>query len=445
MRTSVVIAALIIGCGSAEESPVDTTTDSSTTTTDSEVVDTGAGGETTPGSDTSTTMDTTVPPSERCAALPMSGTIVNVSDPTKLVQTVYDAKEGDTIVLADGTYPLNGKTLQIRTKGVTLRGKSRAGVIIDSGYSMAAGDSILITASDTTIAHLTVKRAYNHPVHVTPGGADIKNVRIHDVYVLDPGEQGIKVNADTSGHFTDDGIITCSKVELTDAGRPSIRNNCYTGGIDIHRARGWRMSDNEIIGFWCSTGLSEHGIHIWTGSRDSIVERNTIKECARGIGFGLGEGTDGRTYSDMPCGGATKVGHYGGIIRNNFIYASDAAAKFDVGIGLEEACGTKVVHNTVFSTYVPLSSSIEWRFGKTNVELTNNLTSHVLKDRGAGAVATNKGNVSTATASMFASAGDVHLKSSVAGAVDVTAGLCDDDIDGDPRSTPRDVGADEMK
>lgn len=426
------------GCGSSEPA--------------SDPVDSGdetLGGDSPAADSVTEVMADGTPPAARCAPLPITGAVVEVGDAAKLVQAVYDAKEGDTILVADGTYDLAGKTVQLRARGVTLRGKSgdRAKVILDSGYAMGAGDSILMTASDTTLAHLTVRRAYNHPIHVTPGGADIRNTRIHDVYVVDAGEQAIKVNSDGAGHYTDDGSITCSKLELTDAGRPNIRNNCYTGGVDIHRARGWRVSDNEILGFWCAAGLSEHGIHIWTGSRDSVVERNVIRECVRGIGLGLGEGTDGRTYSDMPCGGATKVGHYGGVVRNNFIFVSNPAVSFDTGIGLEEACGAKVLHNTVFSTMAPLSSSIEWRFGKTAVELTNNLTSHALKDRGAGAMATNAGNVSTATASMLVDGakGDLHLASSVAGAVDVPPGLCDDDIDGQPRVPPRDVGADEVK
>lgn len=444
----VLFVALLLGCGSSALSP-EANTDSAVTVDGP--VDSATSDVATP--DTATKIDTTVPPAARCAPLPITGSVVEVTDPTKLVQIVYDAKEGDTIILPDGTYNLAGKTIQMRTRGVTLRGKTgdRSKVILDSNYSTAAGDSILISADDNTVADLTVKRAYNHPIHVVPGmGVSTRGARIHNVHVLDPGEQGIKVNADTTGHFTDEGTITCSKLELTAEGRTKVRNNCYTGGIDIHRARGWRASDNELVGFFCASGLSEHGIHIWTGSRDSIVERNIIRDCARGIGLGLGEGTAGRTYSDNPCGGATKVGHYGGVVRNNFIYANEAAlfasgTSFDTGIGLEEACGAVVVHNTVFSTRAPLSSSIEWRFGKTDVTITNNLTSHALKDRGAGAKATSAGNVATATAATFVASGDYHLKMSVGGASEVAAGVCDDDLDGDPRSSPRDPGADEVK
>jgi hypothetical protein len=29
--------------------------------------------------------------------------------------------------------------------------------------------------------------------------------------------------------------------------------------MDGHQAVGWRVHDNVIAGFWCTTGLSEHG------------------------------------------------------------------------------------------------------------------------------------------------------------------------------------------
>src|SRR5437868_696213 len=80
-----------------------------------------------------------------------------------------------TIVLTDGTYDLGGKTLQLHTKGVSIRGKSgdREKVIIDSGYSTVAGDGIAISANDCTVADLTIRRAYNHPIHAYPAGSDV--------------------------------------------------------------------------------------------------------------------------------------------------------------------------------------------------------------------------------------------------------------------------------
>ena len=145
-----------------------------------------------------------------------------------------------------------------------------------------------------------------------------------------------------NSQYTDNGVIRCSLFEMTDAGRAQVQNNCYTGGIDIHQSRGWQIYANVLSGFWCSSGLSDHAIHAWTGSRDTVVDRNVVINSARGIGLGLNTGVPGRTYSDSPCGGSTDVGHYGGAITNNFVAASDSRLfasgyGFDTGIGLEQA------------------------------------------------------------------------------------------------------------
>jgi hypothetical protein len=63
--------------------------------------------------------------------------------------------------------------------------------------------------------------------------------------VIDPGEQAVKVNP-YGGGTVDSGTLECSHIELTDAGRPHIRNNCYTGGLDAHEATGWLVRRNRI-------------------------------------------------------------------------------------------------------------------------------------------------------------------------------------------------------
>ena len=262
------------------------------------------------------------------------------------LQSILDsARPGDTIQLADGLYPLQ-QTLVFRTPGVTLRSKSgnRLGVVLDGRY--AIGDVLLLQRSDITIADLTLTRSNWHLVHVVPDGGSSSGTMLHNLRGVDGGEQFIKVNP-ANGQYADNGVVRCSSLEMTDVGRTYVRNNCYTGGIDIHQARGWQISANLFSGFWCGSGLSEHAIHAWTGSRDTIVDRNVIINSARGIGLGLGPSTDGRTYGDSPCGGVANIGHYGGMITNNFVVANDArlfasGAGFDTGIGLEQSCETTV-------------------------------------------------------------------------------------------------------
>ena len=334
------------------------------------------------------------PPSAACAPLPMSGKIVEITDPGSLVATVYDAAAGTTFLLADGTYPLGGKILQVRADNITLRSKSgnREAVILDGEWNATSGEVVGVTGSHVTIADLTISHAYTHAIHVqTTDTADTVGTMIFNVHVIDALEQGIKINLNAAvTHYPDSGTVACSHIELTTTGRPKVRNNCYTGGIDGHGARGWRIHDNTIEGFYCAAGLSEHGVHFWTGSRDTIVERNRIFNSARGVGFGLGEtnasSTDlWRTFADGPCASARPVGHYGGIVRNNFIFANDAAlfssvSGFDSGVDFEQACGSSALHNTIYGSTPPTSSAIEWRFANSSVEVTNNLANAALQE-----------------------------------------------------------------
>jgi hypothetical protein len=331
--------------------------------------------------------------------------------------------------------------------------------VIDGGY--ATTEIVTVVASDVTVAELTLRRASTHGVHVTTDTADTLRARIYRVHIEDPAEQAIKINpgAAKTG-FADDGEVACSRMLLTDAGRPHVNptsGGCYTGGIDAHMARGWAIRDNHIEGFWCPSGLSEHAVHFWNGGRDNLVERNVLVDNGRGVGFGLTTSGTPRTYPDDPCPAAAGafVGHYGGVVRNNFIVGKRAelfasGAGFDTGIMFWAACNATAVHNTVMSTG-PLFSAIEWRFPvTTGTTITNNLTSHPLLERD-GATATQAGNVASAAAAMFVdvAAANLHLAPGATAALDkgvsVPASLCAADIDGDPRSATPDVGADEAK
>jgi hypothetical protein len=397
-----------------------------------------------------------------CPALPApGGATVTVGSTEQLYDAVNNAAPGTTILIMDGTYNLgsSGRYLWIDSPGLTLRsaGGDREAVILDDNYS--GSEIITVAASNVTIADLTLKRAGTHPIHVvSTDDGDTLNTLIYNVHIVDPGQQAIKINPHAARtHFTDNGTVACSTIELTDAGRDKvleINGSCYTGGVDGHWSRGWVIRDNVIKGFWCETGLSEHGVHFWTGSRDTLVERNEFIDNARAVGFGLGESDTGRTYADNPCPSAQGfVGHYDGIVRNNFIFAGRtdlfvSQYGVDGGIAFAQACGAHALHNTIAFTSPPFAA-IEWRFDNSNVDMTNNLTTHFLMDRGGSA--TLEGNLSLQPLSLFVdgSKGDLHLDAGADAAIDqataVASGLCDDDFDGQtrPGGTAGDIGADE--
>ncbi len=388
---------------------------------------------------------------------PPAGAVVDgaAGDVAGLVAAVAAATTGGTVRLADGTYDLR-EALVFATPGVTLRSASgnRAAVVVDGGYTPGDGYHtdflVKIQASAVTVADLTLRYATYHPIQIYGPGTPIAGILIHNVALVDPGEQAIKINPVGSG-WIDDGTVECSTIELTELGRSQVRD-CYTGGIDAHAAQGWTVRNNRITGFWCELGLSEHAIHFWRGSRDTVVEGNVVVDCARGIGFGLGTDPGPRSYPDDPYPGLV-VGHYDGIVRNNFVAAAAPALfaaeyGFDSGIGLEQARGAVVLHNTVASSQAPASSSIEWRFANTLVHLANNLVSGWTSARD-GAIALEEATIAAPPPPWCAAGAtaDRHHPPRAPPPADAgghLAGACPTDLDGDGRDALPDVGADEL-
>lgn len=396
------------------------------------------------------------PTSNACNPLPKAnGTTIEVTPAQagELAAIVSGAASGTTIVLAKGTYPL-ATTLQFAKANVTLRSATDIAedVVIDGAYSV--NEMIAISASNVTIAHVTVTRAVDHPIHIYPlnAGADIKGTLLYGLRLIDGGEQFVKVNPIVGqAGYVDEGRIECSHFELTDAGRPHVEpccGGCYTGGIDVHAGWKWQVRNNTFRGIYCDTGLAEHAIHFWKGSRDTLVENNVIIDCGRGIGFGLGSGGGDRKYPDNPYNDST-LAHYDGLIRNNVIYGDIAG--FDTGIEIDEAKEPHVYHNTVVKgpNASGFFSGIDYRFAQTSTVIRNNLTSRItVRDGASGQV---DSNVEDVPLNYFVNpaASDFHLTPGATLAIDTAvsvdnAGL---DIDGEPHTLGNapDMGADERK
>src|SRR3972149_5118146 len=126
---------------------------------------------------------------------PPTGTIVHVSSVSSLVEAVDQADPDTTILIADGTYPLDGAYLRIDVPGVVLRSASgnREAVVLDGNYLTT--EIIQIVASGVTIADLTLREAYNHPVHsMSSESLDTNDTFLYNLHIIDPGEQAVKVN-----------------------------------------------------------------------------------------------------------------------------------------------------------------------------------------------------------------------------------------------------------
>ncbi len=368
------------------------------------------------------------------ALLMLAGTAqaaVVVSSVAELVNAVEQAAQGgDTeILVADGTYTLDS-AIWVEANGLTVRSQSgdREAVILQ-GQGMTGDVTHIfnVAGTDFTVRDMTLRLVANHAVQLQPSAT---GARLYNLVIEDTGEQMIKGSWDSNNPevAADNGQVEGCLFRYTAGVGPQY----YIGGIDVHRARNWVVRSNTFMYIRSpEEDLAEFAIHFWSNAENTLVERNTIINCDRGIGFGLGD-----------------RGHLGGIIRNNMIYHDDSEGNNDVGIGLESAQDTQVYNNTIYLAH-DYPNAIEYRYtSTTGVYIANNLTNRAITARD-GASGTETTNITSAQDDWFRDLdqGDLHLAYAVSGVVDsalAIEGLVDDhDGQSRPQGSGYDIGADE--
>ncbi len=367
--------------------------------------------------------------------------VLSPSQAKNLPEIVEKAPPGFTIFLKDGLYQIP-HTIWVKKEGFSLRSLSGdpEKVVLTGKYKI--GEIINIQAPRVTIAGLTIKEARYHAIHFGGGAHYTKLLKLH---LLDCGEQLIKVNPNQLGVSNDYGLLAFSLLEYTANGRAQIRDalgggSCYTNGIDILKARGWRIVGNVFRNIYCPPGRSlPQAILVWQGSRDTVIEKNRLINCPVGIQLGLGS-SKRRVYEDLDF----TASHIGGIVRNNFIFA-DKDHTFDTGIGLWAAKGTLVLNNTIYTPRSESFASIDLRFTETKALVWNNLLFRSPRLR-QGALAEMKANkIAQKDWFLDPESGNLHLKKPWKELIDQGKPhpKIQDDIDGEKRRGAPDIGADE--
>ncbi len=353
---------------------------------------------------------------------PPTGPTVTVATEAELRDQAYNAAAGTTIWITPGVYDMQSY-VHVVNDGVALRGQSgdRDDVALDFGGMVGGQFGILVEADDVIIADLTIRNANDHGVSIQGRDRPV----LYNLHVVDIGDQLIKVNPSGS----EDGLLACSRLEYT-----TTAPDEYTNGISAHDAHRWVVRDNQWYRIRTPGDAAVPTILFWSGSTDTVVERNLLVDCYQGIAFGNASHGPGD--------------HSGGVVRNNIIYAS---LPHDTVIEMVHADGWLVAHNTalLLDPAPGLWWGMEARYADSQGTFAYNLTNlEIWADRD-GASGTLTGNVTDAQSAWFvdAAGGDLHLTPLAAAAIDQAAALpqVPDDYDGDARpiGPAPDVGADE--
>jgi hypothetical protein len=365
-----------------------------------------------------------------------------------LGQALGSPCDGDTILLANGTYDLTNTLYIVNVNNVTIRGLSGCQDVVLVGRRMDNANygnvphGVWSNALHTVVAHLTIRDVYAHPI-IFNAGAQAPHV--YNVKLLNAGKQFIKANPNGATSGVDYGLVEYSVIEYT-AGPPATAHGVgvgYTNGMSIHTANNWIIRGNLFKNFHTpdsSAYLWNPAVLVWNHSTNTLTERNTFVNVDRAVAYGL----QANMGSD----------HQGGIIRNNFIFmqpdllSPSRKADSDAQILVWDSPGTQVFHNTIL-TNGNVVNAIEARFNTMGAEIRNNLTDAPLGSRDGGSYS-ESGNLLTATAGMFVNAtvGALHLQATATAVIDQAPALTSvlDDIDGDlrPSGVAYGIGADEF-
>jgi hypothetical protein len=358
-----------------------------------------------------------------------TGTVINVSTVSQLQAAVANLQSSQTIMIAAGTYNLTG-TLYVPQGLTNIASRGATGKVSDvvikgdavinatapyngsaiwgsgSGISGAIPFGMWIgNVQGVTIGDLTLENYVDDAIILNAG---VQSPLIHNVVMLDTGEQLFKSNPDGSGGGVNNGIV-----EYCTIGYSVAAPNNYTNGVDVHTVQNWIIRNNVFKNIYTTNPLTTLGpgarvgpaVLIWNGSKNCTTENNAFFNCQREIAYGL---SDPSTITDD---------NSGGLIANNFIYRS-GSQHGDVAIGVWNSPNTEVAYNTVVlnGDYV---NAVEYRFATTTgVKVLYNLTDAAVVSRD-GATATVTGNVTSAQSSWFVneSIGNLNLTTAATAAI----------------------------
>ncbi|MCB2173630.1 right-handed parallel beta-helix repeat-containing protein [bacterium] len=359
---------------------------------------------------------------------PPAGLTESVATESQIRDRAYNAPAGTTLFIAPGTYTLTSY-VHIVNDGISLRGATgdRDDVILDFGGMVGGAFGVMIDADDVVLADLTIRNTSDHGVAIQ--GAD--SPTLYNLHIVDSNDQLVKVNP--VGDGSEDGLLACSLLEYTTSAPDD-----YTNGISAHNAQRWVVRDNVWRRIRTSSDNAPvQTILFWSGSRDTVVERNLLIDCSRGIAFG-----------DSSHGPGD---HIGGIVRNNIIYNR---LPHDTAVEMVHATGWLVAHNTVLllDPLPGLSWGMEARFADTTGTFANNLTNMTIwENRDGAAAVAGSDNIEAADPGWLVDpeAFDFRLTSRAGSAIDRGSsgylGQIPADFHGELRDAAPDIGADEWQ
>ncbi|MCC7538380.1 MAG: right-handed parallel beta-helix repeat-containing protein, partial [Deltaproteobacteria bacterium] len=306
---------------------------------------------------------------------------VPVSDSAGLRAAIEGAVAGDVILLADGTYSSGDVRCNAMGRAdapIVVRAMRRLGARIE----LSGLEGFVVTGDHWHFEDLDVQGVCppgdgncEHAFHVSGAqGFVLRRARVRDFHAQ------LKVNAasDGAGGWREPHGGLVEHCEIADTA--PRQTDAPVTKLNIDSGDDWIVRGNFIHDFHKNGGNEiSYAAFMKSGGRRGLFERNlvvcTLDVDTGGTRLGLSFGGGGTAPqfcapafdASVPC----DVEHADGVMRNNVVANCN-----DVGIYLNRAANTRLLHNTLVAT-----AGIDFRFATSSGEAHGNVLAGRIRSR----------------------------------------------------------------
>jgi parallel beta-helix repeat protein len=322
-----------------------------------------------------------------------AGTVVLVASSDEARAAIARAQPGESITFLPGTYRFDGRSIRVTQAGtaaapIAVRAAIAGTVLLE----FAIEEGFSVSAPYWRFENLAIRGACKahtdceHAFHVAGAAHHFSAIN----NTITDFNAHFKING-IDGRFPDFGTIEHNTLSNASARQTA---NPVTP-IDLVAASDWTIRANLISDFVKADGdrVSYGAFAKGGGSRNRFVgnivtcEGLLAPQPGQRVGISLGGGATGPQYCrDQRC----ITEQNASTIESNLI-----ASCSDVGIYLNSAADSRIVHNTLLDT-----AGIDVRFPTSSAQLAGNLVDGAIRSRNGGLLRLGD-NLDTATAWLY--------------------------------------------
>lgn len=309
--------------------------------------------------------------------------VIEVNNSNDLLKAIKSAEPGDDIIISKGKYQLKSRQIYFKQHGLPLlpiriRAKKYGEVTLEletlEGFVMLGDYWIIENLKINGICKLD--QQCEHAIHIV--GAShliIRNNQLTNFNSI------VKANASGSSidsHFPDDILFEHNSL-FNDTSR---KTDTSVTLLDVVTGSNWIVRKNFIANHSKrGSDNTSYALFLKGNGENGLIDSNII-DCEWKlpddgnirVGISLGGGGTGQAYCRN---GSCMNEHSNGVISNNLVLNCSQ----DVGIYLNKAANTQIIHNTLINTL-----GIDVRFKTSAANIINNVMTSTMRTRDGASI-----------------------------------------------------------